>query len=158
MKKFLLLLSLSLFASLAVMAQPKPGSHPGFWKDVQEFKLKFLAQEMDLKNDQKEKFIELYNKMSEEKMKNFSEIRSLEKKLKSNKHATEEEYAKVSDAITKAKIKDGEIEKRYDEQFSTFLSQKQIFKMKSAEDKFREKMSQMRHKKTRHSSSNPKKK
>ena len=81
--------------------------------------------------------------MSEEKFKVFTEVRRLESQLKNNPNATEAEYAAVSDAITKAKARDAEIEKKYDDQFSTFLTKKQIFKMKAAEDKFRRKMHEM---------------
>jgi len=110
-----------------------------------EFKLKFLAQEMELKGDQKEKFVATYTSMMDEKKKIFLEIKALEKKINENENATEEEYETVSEAISNAKIRIAEIESKYDEKFSKFLSSKQIFKMKSAEDKFRDKMNQMRH-------------
>lgn len=112
-------------------------------REVQEFKLKFLAQEMELRDDQQKRFFDLYNAMSEEKFKVFTEVRRLESQLKNNPNATEAEYAAVSDAITKAKARDAEIEKKYDDQFSTFLTKKQIFKMKAAEEKFRRKMHEM---------------
>lgn len=112
-------------------------------REVQEFKLKFLAQEMELRDDQQKRFFDLYNAMSEEKFKVFTEVRRLESQIKNNPNATEAEYAAVSEAITKAKARDAEIEKKYDDQFSTFLTKKQIFKMKAAEDKFRRKMHEM---------------
>ncbi|MDE6338281.1 MAG: hypothetical protein K2K97_00660, partial [Muribaculaceae bacterium] len=85
-------------------------------------------------------------KMGDERMQLFEEIRRLEHKLKKEETPSEEDYAKVSKAITDAKEKDAEIEKKYDSQFSKFLTSKQIFQMKRAEDKFRQKMSEMRHK------------
>lgn len=113
-------------------------------KELHEFKLKFLAQEMDLKENQQQKFFEVYSKMSDEKHKLFKETRSLERKVENNGNATDAEYEAASAAILKAREKDAAIERKYDEQFSTFLSAKQIFKMKNAEEKFRRKMHEMR--------------
>ena len=113
-------------------------------KEITEYKMKFLAQEMDLKEDQKEKFVELYQKMSEERMQNFRRMRQLEDSLKEN--ASEEDYKKASDGIADLKLADARIEKEYDAKFAKFLSQKQIYKMKEAEEKFRRKMHDMRQK------------
>lgn len=127
-------------------------------KEVREFKLKFLAQEMELKEDQQKTFFDLYNQMMEEKFKIFSEVRKLESQVDSKKDATEADYQAVSNAITKAKSRDAEIEQRYDKKFSTFLTQKQLFKMKAAEEKFRNKMRQMRkhnHKKDKRPKARP---
>lgn len=116
-------------------------------KEFREFKIKFIAQEIDLQEDQQKQFAELYDQMCDERMKIFEQTRRLERKVKKDSNATEEDYASVSRALTEAKEKDAAIEKKYDAKFSTFLSSKQIFKMKAAEEKFRKKMSEMRHKK-----------
>lgn len=149
MNKFLFLIIITLcasFSSLPAFAQ-KEKSHDAMRREVHEFKLKYLAQEMDLKEDQQKKFFELYNQMTEERVKVFKETRSLEKKLAGDSDASDAEYEAVSKAITTAKEKDAAIEKKYDEKFATFLTPKQIYKMKEAEDKFRQKMHEMRHKK-----------
>ena len=148
MKKQLLLLILFISAafSFQALAQPKrdPDPDPKMMKEITEYKMKFLAQEMDLKEDQKEKFVELYQKMSEERMQNFRRMRQLEDSLKEN--ASEEDYKKASDGIADLKLADARIEKEYDAKFAKFLSQKQIYKMKEAEEKFRRKMHDMRQK------------
>lgn len=119
-------------------------------REMREFKIKFLAQEMDLKDTQKKQFSEVYGRMSEEKHKIFHETRQLERKLDSGKGATEEEYAEVSRAITEAKARDAAVEKKYDTEFAKFLSPKQIYQMKQAEEKFRRRMDEMRKEKKRH--------
>lgn len=148
MKKQLLLLILFISAAFffQALAQPKrdPGPDPKMMKEITEYKMKFLAQEMDLKEDQKEKFVELYQKMSEERMQNFRRMRQLEDSLKEN--ASEEDYKKASEGIADLKLADARIEKEYDAKFAKFLSQKQIYKMKEAEEKFRRKMHDMRQK------------
>lgn len=147
-KKLLVLLFLGLVASGAVYAQKHGGkSREEMRKDLCEFKMKFMAQEMDLKEDQQKQFSEVYTRMSNERFKLFEQTRSLERKLKKDDNATEEDYANFSRAMTETKEKDMEIEKRYDAELSKFLTGKQIFKMKRAEEKFRQKMSEMKHKK-----------
>lgn len=146
MRKFTFLLLMMLVALVPAYAQNRGKDRRAMRKEIHEFKLKFLAQEMDLREDQQKRFFELYNQMSEEKGKLFERTRALEKKLCDSSKASDAEYKAVSDAITATKEKDAEIEKKYDEKFSHFLSQKQIFKMKEAEGRFRDKMHEMRHK------------
>lgn len=113
-------------------------------KEFREFKIKFLAQEMDLSSDQAEKFSDLYAQMEEERFRIFQDTKSLERRIKKNPNASDADYEALSNAITNARLKDVEIEKAYDAKFATFLSRKQIFKLKEAEDAFRRKMHQMR--------------
>jgi len=146
MNRILLIITLLLTALAPMAAQNRCRDRQAMRREVEEFKLKFMAQEMDLKEDQQKKFFEVYRQMSDEKEKLFKETKALEKKLADSENATEAEYENVSKAITAAKEKDAEIEKRYDEKFSQFLTSRQIFQMKSAEHKFREKMHEMRQK------------
>lgn len=147
MKKITILFLIMIASIMPALAQNKCRDREAMRRELHEFKLKFLAQEMDLKEDQQKRFFDLYNQMSEEKIKVFKETRRLEKKLAGSDEASEAEYEAVSKAITAAKEKDAEIEKRYDAKFAQFLTPKQIFKLKSAEEKFRDKMHEMRHKK-----------
>ncbi|MDE6382250.1 MAG: hypothetical protein K2L57_05210 [Muribaculaceae bacterium] len=147
MRKTMLLMALLMCVAIPVAAQHKCKDKEAMRREVREFKMKFLAQEMDLKEDQQKQFFEVYTQMSEEKTRTVSEARRLEKKLAASKDASEAEYEAVSKAITEAKEKDAEIEKRYDGKFAQFLTPKQIFRMKAAEEKFRDKIHEMRHKK-----------
>lgn len=116
-------------------------------QELEDFKMKFIAQEIDLKEDQQQRFFDLYKKMNEEKFKVFKDTRQLEKKVKSDKNATDADYENLNKAITEARRKDAEIEKKYDEQFLKIISARQLLKMKDAEEKFRHKMHDMRKKK-----------
>lgn len=149
MFKHLLLIIFLVIGCVAPVSAQKHDKHDRdkMMKELREYKIKFLAQEMDLEGDQKARFAELYNEMSEKRMDCMREAWRMERDLKKNKDASEAEYQAVTDAMTKAKAQDAAIEKTYDEKFAKFLSQKQIFKMKEAENEFRKKMSEMRHKK-----------
>ena len=80
-----------------------------------------------------------------ERGKLFKATRGIEKKLREG-NPSEQEYTEACRAMTEAKEKDAEIEKKYDAIFSEFLTSKQVYKMKDAEEKFRNKMHEMRHK------------
>lgn len=145
-KYFVSLLIIALTAVSPAFAQNNTGkSRSEMHKEMREFHLKFLAQEIDLKEDQQKAFFDTYKAMMDEKRKVFHETRSLEKRLKDG-NASEQEYESVTNALTSAKEKDAAIEKKYDEKFDKILSPKQLYQLKEAEKKWRAKMQQMRFK------------
>lgn len=138
-----------LLATVFATAQEHKRSREEMRREILEFKMKFLAQEMELKADQQQKFFDLYSRMEEEKFKAFHDACKMERELKKKKDASEAEYQAAHEAMERSKEKIAEIEKHYDRQFAEFLTRKQIFKMKEAEDKFRMKMREMRGKRHR---------
>ncbi|MBD5291364.1 MAG: hypothetical protein HDS24_04745 [Bacteroides sp.] len=146
MRKVLLVLMLLCTFSFAFADKKHSGPSEAMKKEMREFKLKFIAQEIELKDSQRKEFLETYQAMTEEKLKLFRETREIERKMRKEKNASDAEFEAASNALTEAKEKDAAIEKKYDAKFAKFLSQKQIFKMKSAEDKFRRKIEEMHHK------------
>lgn len=151
-RKLLLFLFLILGVSVSVCAQG-PGPDHGkkdrdkMMKEVREFKIKYIAQEIELQDNQKEQFVALYNEMSDKRDGVMREAFKLERKVKRDSNATEADYKAAADAMNKARAEDAAIEKEYDEKFAKFLTSKQIYKMKSAEEEFRRKMEEMRHNK-----------
>lgn len=105
---------------------------------MMEFKLKFISDEIELKDNQKKEFYELYNQMETERRAIFKRIKAAEKKIKDNKNASEADYEKASEEISAARAEMNQVEAKYELKFSSFLSKKQIFKMKEAERKFME--------------------
>lgn len=146
MNKYLLFILITLVSFGNAFAQ-KDKDPKEMRRELMEFKLKYIAQEIDLKEDQQKKFFELYNQMTSERVKVFKETKALERKITSDGNASDADYEALSKAITSAREKDTAIEKKYDEKFAQFLSSKQIFKLKAAEEKFRKKMHEMRRKK-----------
>lgn len=145
MKGKLLLILLAAIIALPSFAQ-KPAKEDKR-KEMMEFKLKFLADEMELNADQKKKFNELYTQMETERRGIFKKIKEAEKVISNNKNASEKDYEKAYTEIQKGKDEMAKIEKNYDAKFSKFLSKKQIFKLKEAENKFMEKIRECRDKK-----------
>lgn len=117
------------------------------FREVQEFKMKYLAQEMDLSELQKKKFFEVYEEMEKSRQACFTDAMRLNRKVKKNKEATDADYQQATEAFNKANAEWAVEEKQYNEKLSEFLSQKQIFKMREAENNFRSKLDEMRQKK-----------
>lgn len=134
-----------LLLTLAVSpAMAQKEKHEQWHKEMLEFKIKFLTKEMELNADQQKLFTPLYTRMMGEKQQVMRKARSAEKQLKKLKSPTDEDYKVVTDAIQKARNDEAAIEKKYDEKFGEFLSQKQIFRMKDGERKFRDRLMKMR--------------
>lgn len=117
------------------------GPDPKMMKEIREYKIKFLAQEMELKSDQRDKFAELYAEYDKMKAENFHQMRRLEKSLK--REASDADYKNVTDRIAECRDNDNRIDKEFDAKFAEFLSAKQLYLLHKAEAKFRKKMMEM---------------
>lgn len=136
-----------LLGVLSMNADKKEGkSKEQLFKEIQEFKINYLSKEMELNESQKQKFSDLYMEMTLKRWECMKNARKLEHRLKKLEKPTEADYQAATEAMTKARAEDAAIEKEYGDKFSSFLSQKQIFKMKEAEESFRKKMEEMRRK------------
>lgn len=153
MKKLIFIVTMLLAGfGLAFSQDEDPAKREKMFREFQEFKMNYLAREMDLSEAQKKKFIEVYEDMTKSRLECFKEAKEKERKLKRDTNASEEEYKEASEALAKANAKWSDEEKAYNEKFSEFLTQKQIFKMREAENNFKSKMQEMKHsrKKDRH--------
>ncbi|MDE6551577.1 MAG: hypothetical protein K2K98_01245 [Muribaculaceae bacterium] len=144
MKKYLLFLLLAILTLPAAFAQDKDKAK--MKEELQQFKIDFLAKEMNLSEKEKAEFTPLYNEYDEQRRQAGSEAWKFERELKKKKDASEADYKHLSELQQKARSKDNEIVKQYDAKFGAFLSAKQIYQMHQGEEKFFEKMKEMRRK------------
>ncbi|MCH5224616.1 MAG: hypothetical protein J1D77_01405 [Muribaculaceae bacterium] len=145
MKRFLLIIGLLIAGIGATFAQQDTISkRDKMFREVQEFKMKFLAQEMQLNESQKKQFYELYEEMSQSKKECYAEAVKMDHQLKHEKDASEESYQQVTAAFAKANSEWAEKEKQFNEKFAEFLTQKQIYKMREAENSFKARIDQMK--------------
>ena len=148
MKKLTLFIVLLITGSCLALAHDKDvDKKEKMFREVQEFKMKYLAQEMELSEVQKKKFFDVYEEMERSKMSVYKEAVTMDRRLKKQQNPTEEEYQKVTDAFNNANAKWAEQEKIYKERLSEFLTPKQIYKMKEGEQSFKAKLDEMRQKK-----------
>ncbi len=142
MKKYLLLLLLAILSGPCLLAQDKDKAK--MKEELQQFKIDFLVKEMQLSDKEKAEFIPLYKEYDEQRRKAGAEAWKYERELKKKKDATDADYKKLSELQQKAREKDNEIVKKFDARFESFLSAKQIYNMHQGEEKFFEKMKEMR--------------
>ena len=136
--KYLIILLAIIFA-LPSFAQT-PSNQENKRKEMMEFKLKFLGDEIQLNDSQRKQFDEVYTQMEMERRSIFKKIKAAEKLINENKNATEADYDRATKEISNAKSQMDQIEKKYAAKFSQFLSKKQIYKLKEAENKFNDTM------------------
>lgn len=144
MKKYLLLLLLAFLAIPAAIAQDKDKAK--MREELQQFKIDFLAKEMNLTDKEKAEFSPLYKEYDEQRRRAGSEAWKFERELKKKKDASEADYKRLSELQQKAREKDNEIVKKFDSRLESFLTAKQIYQMHQGEEKFFEKMKEMRKK------------
>lgn len=105
-------------------------------KEMLEYKHDFIVKETGMSQDQRSKFMPLYEAMEKEIYNVNHNARQQAKKIKDAKKVSDDQYAKAARAIAEVKSKEGEIETRYFNKFATILSKEQLFKLKIAEIKF----------------------
>ncbi len=147
MRKYIaaLLLCLLFATGSAFGAGPQDKAQRQQWYDnMIQTKIDYLAKQMSLTSDQKEKFEQTYKAMANETGRLTRDTRNLERQVSKKADATDLEYEKASEAIAELKSKEGAIELKYYRQFKTFLSKKQLFQLKIAENKWMDTIMQHR--------------
>ena len=140
MKRFIILTFIfAFFATSYVYAQGRnnDANRREWFKEVRQYKHDFLTKELNLSEDQQDKFFSIYDAMEEEIYNAQHETRSLAWKIrKSESEISDLEYEKAAEAQFELKGKESQIEMKYFPQFKDVLSKKQLFLLKHAEQKF----------------------
>lgn len=144
--KHILILIILMIVPGVIMAQHKK-NNAQVEKELLEFKVKYLAQEMELKSDQQNKFIEIYTRKMADLRKIYEPAIKMQHHVKHDKNVKPEEYQKATDMMVNAKAQEAQLDKKYDDEFKKFLSAKQLYKMKQGEKEFRAKLQNLRGKK-----------
>ncbi|MDE7025043.1 MAG: Spy/CpxP family protein refolding chaperone [Paramuribaculum sp.] len=147
MKKLLLIVILACISSVTFAQRHSKNAKFGQWMDdMRQVKVEYVAKELNLNPQQKEKFAPIYDAMNKEIGKLTHETRSLEKSVRAKgSAATDLEYDKATEAMVELKGKESAIEKKYYGQLKSVLTKQQLFNLPKAERKFtRELMKQRR--------------
>lgn len=140
----LILLLTALSWSSIAMAQgdnSKERNRQQWFSEMRRYKADFIAKELDLTEEQKAKFVPLYEEMDAKTAQVGDEARKMEQDInKKGENVTETAYEKTAEALFEAKGKEAAIEMEYFNKFKTILTKKQLFKLKSAERKFTRKL------------------
>ena len=138
-RNLIALLAFLILSCSSAFAADKPqtdAQRQQWFKNMVATKVEFLTKQLALNENQKARFAKEYTAMSSETSKLASETRKLERSVSKNTNATDLEYEKAAEAMTEFKSKEAAIELRYFNQFKTYLSKKQLFQLKIAENKW----------------------
>lgn len=146
LKKTVIVCLCAIFAlGLSAAPQKKGQGGPGadVKREAMDYKLRYLSKRMELTPEQSERFGEIYRRMSAEKERIFKEMYAAEKKVHQNKDATEKDYQTLNEQLDRLRKQDADLEERYDKEFKTFLSAKQLYDMKKGEHDFMRRLREM---------------
>ncbi|MCM1021626.1 MAG: hypothetical protein NC343_05515 [Muribaculum sp.] len=123
------------------MAQGKgPQSKPDreeWFKEMRQFKHRFLVKELELTKQQQDEFFPLYDSMQGELEKLQDGIRRSDRKIARAKcDVSDADYLQAARLATEMKSREGAVEEMYFDKFSKVLSAKQMFQLHFAERKF----------------------
>lgn len=148
MKRYLILFLSVMICSISSFADKK--DREKMMDDIQKFKIDFLAQEMGLTEKTKADFAPLYKEYDNELRNTSTAVFKFERELKKKKDATDADYKKLSDLQKKSREDFEAVNKKYEPKFEEILNAKQIYQMHKAEEKFLDKMKEMRKKHGEH--------
>lgn len=142
--KVLQLFLFALLIGLPVSAQDRDGKPDGgrenfekWFKEIREFKHKYMVRELGLKDNQKADFFRIIDKMEDECGEVNRNARDLEKEIRDKgDKATDADYEKASRVFFEQKQKEAEIELRAYDELKKVLTPEQLFKLKNADWKF----------------------
>lgn len=146
MKRFLLILITLISLTPAALAEPKDEPTAEMLKELQEFKVKYLTQEMDLPADKQSEFTKLYMQYENERSALFRDLHKRFRSMCKIQTPSDAEYMSAAESMSTAKAREGELEKKYFNKFKIILTPKQLYNMKRAEGKFDRKLDEMRRK------------
>lgn len=100
-------------------------------------KTEFVVKEIGLNDSNvKAKFEKQYTTMCHEIARLGRDTRNMERTISKKDNPSDLEYEKCAEAMAEHKIKEGNIEMKYFNQFKKYLTQKQLFNLKIAEHKW----------------------
>lgn len=143
---FAFLITLLVLPVVSQAQRPSGRDRESWMKEIQQYKSDFIAKKLDMTDEQRAKFMPLYNSMDEEIRKVQEESEQLSHQIiaKDGK-ATDLEYEKAAEAMYELKGRENNIEMKYFDEYKAILTPVQLFKLKDAEKDFtRELMKQHR--------------
>lgn len=149
MKKLLILILLMVSLPTVIYAQKPTERERKVWmKEMRQYKNDFIARKLCLTEEQKAKFLPIYNKMDAEIYKLNDQTMRMERDVKKKgKDATDLEYEKAAEAQFELKAKEAEIEMKYFGEFKKVLNPQQLLKLKRVERDFSRDLMKRHHEK-----------
>ena len=129
-----------------VFEQSKPSDkeRSEWMAQMQNYKKEYIVKAVQLSDEQKAKFIPLYDSMENELRALGKDVRKAVKAVSEKKStATDADYSKAVEVMYNSKTREAAVEKKYYAKFKAILTARQLYELKSAENRFTREM--MRH-------------
>lgn len=138
--RILLLLAVLLCGTAVSAAKDnKKGDRKEWFKEMREFKHDYFARELELKDDQKERFFAIYDAMDNERRAAGRDVRHAEKELKAKgSKATDAEYQRVNDMRQAVREREAAIDQKYQPQLKAVLTTRQLYRLRDVEQSWRD--------------------
>lgn len=134
-----------LAAFFPAAAQHRESPRTQWFSEMRQLRTNYVVKELKLTDEQRERFVPVYDEMSREVMKVMTDTRKMYKSIKEKgSAATELEKEKAAEALYECKGKENAIEMRYFSKFKTILTPDQLLQLKKAEQRFSRQL--MKHK------------
>lgn len=130
------LIALMLFPVAMSAQKPSDRDRKTWMKEMQQFKNEYLTRKLHLTEEQKVKFLPVYNRMENELRAVNEQTMKMERAIKKNKDVTDLEYEKLAEAQFEVKAREAKIELKYLKEFKSILKPSQLVKIKKAERDF----------------------
>ena len=145
----LLLLPATIMAQQSNNKRPSRQDRETWMKEMQQYKTDYIVKTLKLTEEQKAKFVPVYNQMDNEVRHVNEQAMKLEREVRRKGNAaTDLEREKAAEAQFELKEKEGAIEMKYFKEFRNVLTSSQLLKLKHAEREFsRELMNRHRERK-----------
>ncbi len=136
--KLIILLVIAVFSVTPAFSQKSsPQERERWMKEMRQYKNDFLVRELDLTDEQKARFLEVYGNMEDETDRLNQQTRALVQSVeKKGDQATDLEREKAAEASFELKSREGAVEMKYYRQLKEILTPKQLLKLRKAERKF----------------------
>lgn len=139
-RKILTLLAVIISLCGLTLKADGPGRHGDrekWMSEMRQYKHDFIVKQLKLTDEQKARFIQVYQRMEIETDELNHQTRSLMRSVeKKGSEATDLEMEKAAEASFELKSKEGAIEMRYYKELKSILSPRQMLELRKAERKF----------------------
>lgn len=136
MKRFIIALSVSLFALLPLMAQQNGGERPRFNPEMFKARMEsYIREKACLTQEEGNSIFPLYHEMHQKQMEVYQQMHSLRKSQNNQQDAT-----KTVTEILNLKVKLSKIEQTYYNRMCKLIGGEKVLKIMHAEDTFHREM------------------
>lgn len=145
MMRFYISVIIFIAAMLPCVAHPRGGgNHEQMRKELLDFKVEYLMQEIALSADKQPEFERIYRQMETERHNLFKGIPAKVESVAKKADASDAELINMADAMASLKQREGALEVKYYQQLKKILTPRQTFDLKRAEQRFNRKVMEMR--------------